>query len=228
MADLEAEKALAACRAIDEVQNGMLVGLGSGSTMAYAIRELGKRVAKGLRVQTVATSSSTETLAVSVGIEVIPGSTVSKVDLAIDGADEIDPLLNATKGGGGALLREKIVATAAERMIIIVDSSKPVQRLGRFKLPLEVLPFSSAWVSRALKDFDVEAEPRMRAGTHFLTDQGNYIFDAQIGPIFDLDGLACYLDRIPGILEHGLFLKEIDVVMIGRGNKVEIHCRKTN
>lgn len=164
MADLEAEKALAARRAIDEVENGMLVGLGTGSTMAYAIRELGARVGKGLRIKAVATSSASEALARSLGIELLAGSEVARVDLAIDGADEVDPALNAIKGGGGALLREKIVAASADRMIVIVDSSKPVERLGRFKLPLEVLPFASAWVARSLKNLGLDAGPRMRGG----------------------------------------------------------------
>lgn len=225
MADLEAEKALAARRAIDEVESGMMVGLGTGSTMAYAIRELGARVGQGLRVKAVATSSTSEALARSLGIELLPGPEVSRVDVAIDGADEIDPALNAIKGGGGALLREKIVAAAADRMIVIVDSSKPVDRLGRFKLPLEVLPFASAWVTRALNGLCVDAGPRIRGGVPLLTDQGNYIFDAPFDTIADPMALAAALDQIPGILEHGLFVTEIDIVMIGRGNQVDIRYR---
>lgn len=228
MTDLEAEKALAARRAIDEVETGMLVGLGTGSTMAYAIRELGARVAKGLRIKAVATSSTSEALARSLGIELLPGPDVASVDLAIDGADEIDPALNAIKGGGGALLREKVVAASADRMIVIVDSSKPVERLGRFKLPLEVLPFASAWVTRSLKELGVDVGPRMRDGAPYLTDQGNYIFDAPFNTIDDPASLAAALDRIPGIVEHGLFLTEIDLAMIGRGDQVEIRRRKPN
>jgi ribose 5-phosphate isomerase A len=225
MADLEGEKALAARRAIDEVENGMMVGLGTGSTMVYAIRELGARVGKGLRIKAVATSSTSEALARSLGIELLPGAEVARVDLAIDGADEIDPALNAIKGGGGALLREKIVASAADRMIVIVDSSKPVERLGRFKLPLEVLPFASAWVTRSLKNLGLDTGPRMRDGTSVLTDQGNYIFDAPFNAIDDPVDLAVALDQIPGIIEHGLFLTEIDIVMIGCGGQVEIRYR---
>ena len=225
MADLEAEKALAARRAIDEVESGMLVGLGTGSTMAYAIHELGARVGKGLRVKAVVTSSTSEALARSLGIELLPGPEVARVDLAIDGADEIDPTLNAIKGGGGALLREKIVAATADRMIVIVDSSKPVDRLGQFKLPLEVLPFASAWVTRSLNGLCVDAGPRIRGGVPFLTDQGNYIFDAPFDTIADPMALAAELDQIPGILEHGLFVTEIDIVMIGRGNQVDIRYR---
>jgi ribose 5-phosphate isomerase A len=225
MPDLEAEKAVAALRALDEVENGMLVGLGTGSTMAYAIGELGARVAEGLMIKAVATSAVSEALARSLGIELLSGSEVPRVDLAIDGADEIDPGLNAIKGGGGALLREKVVAASADRMIVIVDSSKPVERLGRFKLPLEVLPFASAWVKRALKNLGVDVDPRILDGAPYLTDQGNHVFDAPFNRIDDPTGLAAALDKIPGIIEHGLFLTEIDVVMIGRGNHVEIRRR---
>lgn len=223
MPDLEAEKAAAAEAAVNEIRDGMLVGLGTGSTAAYAVKALGRRVAQGLRVTCVATSVATETLAKSVGLTITPFDEVSRVDLTIDGADEIDPLLRAIKGGGGALLREKVVAAASDRVIAIVDSSKPVAELGRFKLPVEALPFASAWVLRALTEIGATPTRRVRAdGTPFRSDQGNFIVDAAFHAISDPAQLAARLAGVPGIVEHGLFLDEIDSVFIGRGDSVEI------
>jgi len=223
MSDLEAEKAAAAEAAVNEVRDGMLIGLGSGSTAAYAVKAVGRRAAQGLRVDCVATSVATEMLAKSVGLTITPFDDVSRVELTIDGADEVDSSLRAIKGGGGALLREKVVAAASERVIIIVDSSKPVAQLGRFKLPIEVLPFASAWVLRALIEIGGNPTRRVRAdGTPFRTDQGNFILDAAFQVISDPVHLATRLARVPGIVEHGLFLDEIDSVFIGRAEGVEI------
>lgn len=226
MANQEAEKALAARRAVEDVKSGMLIGLGTGTTSVYAIRALADRVADGLSVRAVASSVASHHLAESLGIDVVAGAGVPRLDIAIDGADEVDPDLRAIKGGGGALLREKVVAAAADRMIVIVDSSKTVDKLGRFPLPMEVLPFAAAYVSRALEEFGVAASARLAAdGAPFLTDQNNYVFDAAFHAIDDPRDLAAALDQIPGILEHGLFLTEVDEVMIGRGDHVEIRQR---
>ena len=143
MFSLESEKALAAMRAVEEVRDGMLVGLGTGSTAAYAVESLSKRIRHGLRITAVATSQATETLARRLAVPLIPFQRLSSVDLTIDGADEIDHRFQAIKGGGGALLREKVIAAASTRVIVIVDSSKLVPQLGKFPLPVEVVPFAT-------------------------------------------------------------------------------------
>lgn len=162
-------------------------------------------------------------LAESVGIVINAFDTIPKLDLAIDGADEVDSTLCAIKGGGGALLREKIAEAAADRTIIIVDSSKPVATLGRFSLPVEVLPFAGAFAKRQLLQFGVPVAIRLAPdGAPFLTDQGNFIFTIAFGVIEDPQSTAKKIDSVPGVLEHGLFLSEIDEVFIARGEQIEI------
>lgn len=221
--DRESEKASAAARAVQEVRDGMLVGLGTGSTAGLAIRALAERIRDGLHVECVATSLATETIARSVGLAIRSFEGVASVDLTIDGADEIDGSLRAIKGGGGALMREKIVASASHRMLVIIDSSKFVSMLGRFRLPVEALPFAAAWVERSVIQLGGRPQRRLgRDGSPFLTDQGNVIFDCDFGEIADPKTLAKSLDAIPGLLEHGLFVTEIDAVFIGRGDRVEV------
>jgi ribose 5-phosphate isomerase A len=224
MSDVDGEKKLAAIRAVAEIKSGMVVGLGTGSTATFAIRELGRRIREeSLKITAAATSRNTATLAASEGIPVVPFEELSEIDLTIDGADEVTSQLQAIKGGGGALLREKIVATASKRVIIIVDSSKLVQRLGRFKLPVEVLPFAASFVESSLESFGVPLSRRTQPdGSPFLTDQGAYIFDLYFGVITDPSAVAERLSEIPGVLGHGLFLTEIDEVYLGRGDSVEI------
>lgn len=222
MSDLDSEKKLAALRAVDEVQDGMLLGLGTGSTAEHAIRRIGDRVAEGLTVQGVATSSRSASLARSLGIDVIEGERVGRLDLVIDGADEIDRRLHAVKGGGGALLREKVVASAADRVIVIVDSSKLVERLGSFPLPLEVLPFAAAWTKRAVERLGGVPGQRMTGEEPYRTDQGNYIFDVRFPSMEPHEEIAAELERIPGIVEHGMFLTQIDTLIMARGDVVEI------
>jgi ribose 5-phosphate isomerase A len=215
MTDRDAEKKDAATRAVAEVRDGMLVGLGTGTTAAFVVVALAARIrAEGLRVRTVATSERTAVLARAEGIEVLDFESVSEVDLAIDGADEIDAERRAIKGGGGALFREKVVAASAARMIAVVDRSKPVAKLGKFPLPIEVVPFAAAFVLGAVKRLFPAVAPRWRS--RFKTDQGNYILDLPFGAIDDPRSLAEVLSRIPGVLEHGLFLDEIDEVIVGR------------
>ena len=222
----ETEKAAAAEAAVAAIADGMLVGLGSGSTAAHAVRAVGRRVADGLRIECVATSRATETLARSVGLAIRPFDGIARLDLTIDGADEIDPALRAIKGGGGALLREKVVAAASDRVAIIVDSGKLVARLGAFPVPIEVLPFAGAWVMRALGELHGTATRRLAAdGSPFHTDQGNVIFDTAFGLIEDAAALAGQLSQVPGIVEHGLFLDEIDTVFIGRPGGVDVRRR---
>ena len=204
----------------------MLVGLGTGSTVACAVRRLGNRVAVGLEIKAVATSIAIERLALSVGIPVLPFDAVSRIDITIDGADEIDPELRAIKGGGGALLREKVVAIASDRVIIIVDSSKAVARLGRFHLPVAVVPFADAYVEKSLRKFGVPVARRMTPDGPFRTDDGNHIFDISFGSIADAESLAAELKAIPGVIEHGLFLSEIHMAVIARGSTIEIRQRQ--
>jgi ribose 5-phosphate isomerase A len=213
MGDRDREKEAAAIEAVAEIRDGMLVGLGTGTTAAYVVTALAARMkGEGLEVQTVATSNRTAALAAEHGIVVRDFADVSDVDLAIDGADEIDPERRAIKGGGGALFREKVVAASAKKMIAVVDSSKPVAKLGRFPLPIEVVPFAAAFVLARVRALGVE--PKWRDG--FVSDQGNRILDCPFGVIDDPRALAKELRAIPGILEHGLFLDEIDAVVVGR------------
>ena len=206
----EADKKAAALAAAEEVQAGMVVGLGTGSTAFFLIEELGRRFAGGLKFRAVATSIASESQAKALGIPVLPFSEIARIDLAIDGADEIDPQLNAIKGAGGAMLREKCVAAAAARMVVIADSSKKVSRLGTtMPVPCEILPFAQASVGRALADLGARVVLRVRDGAPYRTDQDNLIFDCHFGPITDPEGLAAALSSIPGMLGHGLFVTEV-------------------
>jgi ribose 5-phosphate isomerase A len=205
------EKRRAARAAAHCVEDGMLVGVGTGSTVAYLIDALGERVAAGLSIRAVATSVATEARGRSLGIAFEPFAPLASVDLAIDGVDEIDGALRAIKGGGGALLREKIVAQAATRMIAIADTSKRVAVLGTHPLPLEVLDFARGFVSARVDALGGEA--RLRKGA--LTDQGNPLLDCHFGAIDDPERLAANLEAIPGVLAHGLFLREIDTLCVG-------------
>lgn len=206
----DTDKKAAALAAADEVQTGMLVGLGTGSTAAFLIDALGRRLADGLKFRAVATSIASERQASGLGIPVLPFSEVANIDLAIDGADEIDPELRAIKGAGGAMLREKCVAAAAARMVVIADSSKKVSQLGTsMPVPCETLPFAQAFVGRALADLGARVVLRTKGGAPYRTDQDNLILDCHFGPIADPAGLAASLSSIPGMLGHGLFVTEI-------------------
>lgn len=218
-------KARAAHAATDEVADGMLVGLGTGSTAALAIAALGARVAAGLRITAVATSLETERAARAAGIAVLPFDGIDRVDIAIDGADEVDPGLRAIKGAGGALLREKIVAQAAARMICIVDEGKLVSRLGARPVPVEILPFARAFVAQAVRALGGEPALRMAGGRPVLTDQGNLLLDCHFAAIEDPERLAVQLQAVPGLLAHGLFLSEIDVLLVGDGAGVTRRIR---
>ncbi|MEH3106224.1 MAG: ribose-5-phosphate isomerase RpiA [Sphingomonas fennica] len=211
MTDTAAFKRAAAEAAVAEVADGMVVGLGTGSTAAFAIAAIGRRVRQGLRVTGVPTSLATAAAAQAAGIPLIdpPG----EIDLAIDGVDEIDPQCRAIKGGGGAMLREKVVAAAARRMIAIADTSKQVSRLGAHAVPIEVLPFAAIPVAAAIARLGGDGRWRMRDGKPVTSDQGNPLLDAQFGPIADPAALAAALSAIPGLLGHGLFPTEIDLLV---------------
>jgi ribose 5-phosphate isomerase A len=221
-------KRAAALRSLDFVEDGSVVGLGSGSTASYAIRFLGERVRAGLRIRGIPTSADSRELAQEVGIPLTDFEECPQIDLTIDGADEIDPHLNLIKGGGGALLREKIVAWASRRVIIVADSSKQVPVLGASLLPVEVVSFAQIPVARRLAALGA-ATVRMRrgpAGDPFLTEGGHRLLDCGFGHICDPGRLASELDRTPGVVEHGLFLGLADRALIGRGSQV-VEVRRT-
>ncbi|MFL6785018.1 MAG: ribose-5-phosphate isomerase RpiA [Sphingomicrobium sp.] len=221
--EIEAEKKRAALQAVALIEDGMLVGLGTGSTAEYAIREIASKVATGLRVTGVATSRRTRALAERLSIPLLEMEDVPRLDLCIDGADEVDLELRAIKGGGGAMLREKIVASASDRMIVIADSSKLVAALGRFPLPVEVLPFARASARRQLDEICPQVEQRRtQSGEPFLTDQEAYIFDLPLEEIEDPPTLARELESIPGLIGHGLFLNEVGTAIVGQRGATKI------
>jgi ribose 5-phosphate isomerase A len=223
MTNSDHEKQVAARRSIDFVEDGMLVGLGSGSTSAHAIRALGERVRNGLRIQAIATSEVSAELARELGIPVLPFDEDARLDLTIDGADEIGPGLQLIKGGGGALLHEKIVAAASKRFVVIADSSKLVSRLGAFPLPVEVIRFG--WHVVADRLIALGAKPTLRltsSGQPFTTDQGNLILDCRFNVFPEADLLANQLDSMIGLVEHGLFLDLADVAVIAHGDRTEL------
>lgn len=226
----EADKKTAALRAVEYVTDGMLVGLGTGSTANYAIKAIGARVKDGLRITAVATSNASAELAHSLSIPVIDFAQVSRVDLTIDGADEIDGHLRAIKGGGGAMMREKIVAAASDRMIVIADAGKRVDVLGAFRLPIEVLPFAAAYVQTQLQSICTGTVQRMQADgqTPYITDQNAYVFDMPFGRIDNPEHLAAQLVRIPGVIAHGLFLDEVDMCITACGDDITVTDRSTS
>ncbi len=206
-------KRQAAARALEHVRDGMKLGLGTGSTAKHFVELLGMRVGAGLNVIGVPTSEATRADAVRCGIPLTTLDDIDRLDLTVDGADEIDPALHLIKGGGGALLREKIVAAASDRMIVIADDAKWVEVLGRFPLPIEVVPFGLAATQRAIgkafAESGVSGQMGLRKGKDghvFVTDGGHWIVDAHLGRITDAPRLAGLLNPIPGVVEHGLFV----------------------
>lgn len=224
MSQQDREKRLAAAAAVREVEDGMRLGLGSGSTALHAVRILGERVAKGLEIVGVPTSRETAQVAREVGIPLDRLDDEPRLDLTIDGADESDAALRLIKGGGGALLREKIVASASDRMIIVADVSKVVETLGAFPLPVEVVPFAVGVVSAAIRDRDVEPvlRPAKGADGPFVTDEGNHILDCPFGAIDDPEGLGAWLSQIAGVVEHGLFLDQATELVIADGESIRV------
>jgi ribose 5-phosphate isomerase A len=208
-------KRMAARRALEYVEDGMLLGLGSGTTSTMFIQELGERVKKGLRVRGIATSTASQQLAESLSIPITNFDESPVLDLAVDGADEVGPGLALIKGGGGALLREKIVASAARRFIVIADSSKLVDHLGRFPLPVEVIQMALPIVTRKLAALGVNPKLRHRPdGSRYITDEGNYILDCACGEIANPAKTAAEIRGIAGVVEHGLFLGMASLALI--------------
>ena len=228
---IDTAKFVAAKRACDFVESGMRVGLGSGSTAAWMVRCLGEMVREdGLDIVGVPTSSRTAELATEVGVRITTLDDAKWLDVTIDGADEVDGDFNLIKGGGGALLQEKIVATASDMMIVIADKTKQVETLGAFPLPIEVVPFgwqtTKALLEETLSSLDVLGDTsalRMNGEAPFVTDEGNFILDLQLGRIGNARQFGLVVNQIPGVVENGLFIDICDVLVVGHGDgRVEV------
>lgn len=216
------EKKLAAEKATEYVKDGMTVGLGSGSTVYFTIMKLGELAKAGLKFRAVSTSDSTTKLAQSSGINLISIDEANEIDLTIDGADEADKELNGIKGGGGALLFEKIVALSSKKNIWVVDSAKIVDKLGKFPLPVEVIPFGYKKVFNKLESMNLFPVIRKKENEFYFTDSGNYIFDLHTGEINNPQKLNDEIKLLNGVIETGLFINVADTIIIGKNNSVEI------
>ena len=234
-------KRQAAARALEEVRDGMQLGLGTGSTAKHFVELLGERVAAGLNVIGVPTSEATRADAQRCGVPLTTLDEIDHLDITVDGADEIDPELNLIKGGGGALLREKFVAAASDRMIVIADDTKWVPTLGKFPLPVEVIPFGLGATRRAIEkafaECGVSGQMAVRKakggdkggdkdGHVFVTDGGHWIVDAQLGRIADPASLAKALSAIPGVVEHGLFIGLASSAVLAGGEGIRVIERR--
>ena len=209
-------KQSAAKKAVEYIENGMLVGLGTGSTASWAIKEIGERMKQGLEIKAVASSIASENLAREFGIPIMPFSAIDLIDLAIDGADEVDENRNLIKGGGGSLLREKILAYHSERFFVVVDESKLVDKLGEFPLPVEVIPFAVELTIKSITELGCEAQIRKRDDKFFITDNGNLIVDCAFTKIEDPLTLDQQLKSIPGLVETGIFYHSlVSSVIVG-------------
>ncbi|NDW52672.1 ribose-5-phosphate isomerase RpiA [Aliiroseovarius sp. PrR006] len=231
LSPIDTAKSIAAKYAVQFVEDGMSIGLGTGSTSAWMVKYLGERVREeGLNIVGVPTSRRTAALAQEAGLRVATLDDVKWLDITIDGTDEYDAELTLIKGGGGALLHEKIVASASDRMIVIADHSKSVAHLGAFPLPIEVVPFglqtTRATVEAMLDGMDVlgwESVMRMIDDEPFMTDQGNHIIDLHLKRIGDPRHLALALNQVPGVVENGLFIDICDMVICGHGDgRIEV------
>lgn len=218
----------AARAAVERISNGMTVGLGSGTTAELAIRQIAEQVKAGLEIRTVASSRKSEALARSLGIPVADPEEVDQIDLAIDGADEVDAELNLLKGGGGSLLREKVIAYASQSFVVIADESKRVMRLGMRAVPLEVTPFGLSFTARHLARMGGSPSLRQDGGQPFVTDNGNLIIDCRFLSVDDPATLDVRLKMIPGIVETGLFANKIVTsVIIGSADGSVTELRPT-
>jgi ribose 5-phosphate isomerase A len=226
LSPIDKAKFVAAKQATQYVEDGMKVGLGTGSTAAWLVKCLGEMVEKeGLKIKGIPTSSRTAALARDVGIEVISLDEAKWLDLTIDGADEFDGNLNLIKGGGGSLLQEKIVATVSDQMIVIADAAKSVETLGNFPLPIEVVPFgwqtTKTLLEETLIGMDVlgrKVTLRMNGDAPFCTDEGNHILDMHLNRIDNARQMSLFINQIPGVVENGLFIDICDIVVIGYGD----------
>jgi ribose 5-phosphate isomerase A len=212
------EKLIAAKKALEFIKDGITVGLGTGSTVSFLMRELAGEVKAGLKITAVSTSNTTTQLASSLGIKVLDLSDVSIIDLTIDGADEVDENLNGIKGGGGALLYEKIVAKNSKKNIWIVDSSKLVKNLGKFPLPVEVVKFGAEHIFNIFSNMNFNPQFRMKEGKRFVTDGDHFIIDLKLNVIDDAVNLDEKVKKITGVVETGLFCGIADLVIVGNSD----------
>jgi ribose 5-phosphate isomerase A len=219
------EKISAAREAVKLILPNQVVGLGTGSTANFALQEIGILVKNGLSIKAVPTSVKTEQMARALNIPIIDINTIQSIDLTIDGADEFTTDLFLIKGGGGALLREKIVASMSKQEIIIADSSKKVDLLGNFKVPLEVIPFATAYVMQQIEKLEGRGQVRSKDEKKFVTDQGNHIIDVNFGKISDPVTLAEKLDHIVGLVCHGLFINLVDKIIMGTKDKTLVFTK---
>ena len=220
------EKKLAAEYSVNYIEDGMIVGLGTGSTVEFMVYKLAERIKAGLNITAISTSQATTKLATSLGIKISKLSDVEEIDVTIDGADEVDENLNGIKGGGGALLQEKIVASNSKKNIWIVDSTKLVKTLGKFPLPVEVVQFGNTHLCVKLENNGFRPAIRMKGSSRFITDNNNYIIDLKIEEITNPVELDTKLKRFPGVVETGLFYGIADTVIAGIDNKVKIFNKK--
>ncbi len=227
MPNQDLEKLNAGERAVDFIKDGMLLGLGSGSTVYYTIKKIGELVKEGMKIKAVSTSSATSQLASSLGIEILPFNEIRKTDLTIDGADEVDPELNGIKGGGGALLYEKLVAEVSDKIIWVIDSGKHVKKLGKFPLPVEVVQYGLNHLLHQFNKMDYKPVLRLKDSKPFITDAGNFIIDLHLDKIDRPEELNKEIKLLTGVVETGLFLNLADKVIIGRGEKTEIIDRNS-
>jgi ribose 5-phosphate isomerase A len=217
----DAEKQAAARAAVQLIESGSVVGLGSGSTATFAIHFLAQRVRDGLNIVGVPTSKNTKDLAEQLGIPLTTLEANPNIDIDIDGADEIDPELNLIKGGGGALLREKVIASASKRFIVIAESTKLVAHLGKFPLPVEVITFAQPLVKRRIEALGAQVSLRQNVdGKAYVTDEGHHILDCNFREIADPAALNAKLHEIPGVVEHGLFIGMAETAFVGKDGGV--------
>jgi ribose 5-phosphate isomerase A len=211
-------KKLAAEKAVQFIKDGMIVGLGTGSTTYWAIQKIGERVQEGLKIKAVASSKSSEALASQLEIPLAAFSEINGIDVTIDGADEADQEFNLIKGGGGALLREKILAANSDKFIVIIDESKSVTKLGKFPLPVEIVPFASELTIRKLELLQCKPIIRLKGDKPFITDNGNIIVDCHFNEIISPAALNEEINSIPGVIDNGLFIKMTSTIIIGNEN----------
>ncbi|TDL75376.1 ribose-5-phosphate isomerase RpiA [Rhodococcus qingshengii] len=200
-------------KAVDFVKEGMVVGLGTGTTVLHTISKLGKLVQQGFYIKGIPTSKQTEKLAIEVGIPLVTFNEIDHIDLAIDGADEVNRELDLIKGGGGALLREKIIAKAANNFIVVADSQKVVSKLGSFPLPVEVVSFGFEMTMKHIRELGGSPKLRQKNGVPFITDNGNYIIDCDFLGLIFTEYLEKYINMIPGVVDNGLFIGMADIVI---------------